>query len=81
MASKEKDPSGLTPEETKIMTDLRRLHEAYMALPAQHPTERQNLNEAIQRIASLVALRAARRTFPDHWPTYGQDPNGRWVQK
>lgn len=78
MAQKE---GGLTQAERAIMHDLRRLQEDYLKLEPQHPNERLEFTDGVHRLSGIMALRAARAAFPDLWPTYGQDPNGKWVIK
>lgn len=74
------DTPGLTKEEELIMDTLKALQNALGSLKPQHPLEQQEFRDAVHRIQGLMALRAARTAYPKYWPTYYQDPNGRWHQ-
>lgn len=62
------DESGLLPEEARVMKALCDATNAYTALPVQHPSEQRDFTDAIHICQQLLALRIARRGFPEGWP-------------
>lgn len=63
---------GLDPDEGRVMDCLVDAVEAYGRLPFQHPNEADEFVTAIHRAQDLLAVRIARRYFPEGWPTYGE---------
>lgn len=61
---------GLTRAEGKVMDALVDAVAAWGELPRQHPQESDEFVDAIHRLQDLLAVRIARRLFPDGWPTY-----------
>jgi hypothetical protein len=49
--------------------------EAYSELEQQHPDEPADFIAAIHRLQDLLAVRLARRLYPDGWVTYGPQEN------
>lgn len=59
---------GLTDEEGVVMDSLIRAVEAFAKLPEQHPSEINEFIAGIHKCQDLMAVRIARRLFPDGWP-------------
>lgn len=60
--------TGLTDEEQRVYDSLVETWNAYSFLPVQHSAEQQEFSQAINRCQELIAIRIARRTYPDGWP-------------
>jgi hypothetical protein len=41
---------------------------AYLALPVEHPNEREEFMQGVHRCQDIVAVRVARRADPETWP-------------
>ena len=65
--------SGLDDLEHEASERLIDFWKAYMALPEQHPDERFQLNVAVHSIQELLAMRIARRMYPNYWPTWTRE--------
>ena len=61
--------TGLTDHEQAVHDALVESTNAFFALPEQHPDERAEFAAAIHRAQDLLAVRIARRHFPEGWPT------------
>lgn len=61
-------PDGLTNAEGQAMDALCDAVNAYGQLPREHPSEVDDFCDAIHRCQDLLALRIARRHYPNGWP-------------
>lgn len=59
---------GLTEQEGVVSDALVKAWNAYVDLPTQHPQEQWEFGGAINLLQSLLAIRVARREFPEGWP-------------
>jgi hypothetical protein len=62
---------GLTDDEGIVLDHLVSAYEAFGRLEPQHPDEEAEFRGGIHRCQDLLAVRIARRAFPEGWPTYG----------
>lgn len=62
--------TGLTDSEQKVMDALVLAFNEFAKIERQHPDEMRDFTDAIHRAQDLLAVRIARREFPDGWPTY-----------
>lgn len=60
-------PDGLTVGEGVVMDALIQAWNAYADLPVEHPSDRSEFCDAIHRCQDLLAVRIARRHFPEGW--------------
>lgn len=60
-------PDGLTKKEGKVLDHLVKAYEAFGRLPEQHPSDKSEFVDAIHRLQDLLAVRIARREYPDGW--------------
>lgn len=58
---------GLLADEQRVMDLAVEIWEAWLALPIEHPGERA---EVVHRVQDLLAVRIARREFPEGWKLY-----------
>ena len=63
---------GLTNSEGEIMDALVTAWNKFVGLERQHPNETEMFAEGIHQCQNLLAVRIARREFPEGWPTYGK---------
>ena len=61
---------GLLPEEQIVLDNIYDAHRAFLKLPVQHPGEIQEMVTYVHGIQSLLALRIARRKYPEGWITH-----------
>lgn len=59
---------GLTDQEGKVMDALINAWDAFMKLDRQHPSEVNDFADGIHRCQDLLAVRIARREYPEGWP-------------
>jgi hypothetical protein len=59
---------GLTDEEGAVADALVAAVQAYDKLPVQHPDETRDFVDAIHRCQDQLAMRIARRHYPQGWP-------------
>lgn len=64
---------GLTEEEGYVADALCEAWNEYAALPVTHPTDQAEFLSAIHRCQDLLAVRIARRLFPEGWYAEGED--------
>ena len=60
--------TGLTEDELRVYDLLVDAVEGYSALDVQHNSEPGDFVAAIHRCQDLLAVRVARRLFPEGWP-------------
>lgn len=65
--------SGLTPDEDEVMQYLMDAVNGFTQLPTQHPNDIEDFINSIHRCQDILAVRIARRHYPEGWPTYGAD--------
>lgn len=63
---------GLTDNEGEVMDALVIVWNKFVGLERQHPDELEMFSEGIHKCQNLLAVRIARREFPEGWPTYGK---------
>jgi len=66
--SQEKRPDGLTKEEGKVMDALITAWKTFVSLDRQHPDEQRDFADGIHKCQDLLAVRIARREYPEGWP-------------
>lgn len=59
---------GLTEAEGKVLDALVEAVVAFGQLESQHPDETPDFVDGIHRCQYLLAMRVARRAFPEGWP-------------
>jgi len=59
---------GLTDAEGRVADALANAANAYFALEIQHPDEPQDFANVIHRGQDMLAMRIARRHYPEGWP-------------
>lgn len=64
---------GLSPEEGAVSDALVQAWNAYAELPVQHPAELDEFALSIHRLQDLLAVRIARRHYPEGWPIKKED--------
>jgi len=69
---------GLTQEEQEILDKVVDAYNLFCGIEKQHPEESNMFTGAVNQIQAMFALRIARRTYPEGWPTIKQkeDFNG-----
>ena len=55
--------------EESLLSDTGKLWDSFIALPEEHPMERQEFASAIHVIQGLLAMRLCRRSHPEIFPT------------
>lgn len=60
---------GLTKEEGQVMDALVSAWSAFVGLQRQHPQELDDFSFGIHKCQDLLAVRIARRVYPEGWPT------------
>jgi hypothetical protein len=60
--------TGLTAREDTVMGHLAEAFNGFIRLEAHHPSEQEEFAAAIHRCQDLLAVRIARRRYPDGWP-------------
>lgn len=60
--------SGLTADEQVVADHLVEAVNAFGMLPRQHPSERDEFVEGINRCQNQLAWRIVQRTYPEEWP-------------
>lgn len=60
---------GSTADEESLLSDTGKLWDSFIALPEEHPMERQEFASAIHVIQGLLAMRLCRRSHPEIFPT------------
>lgn len=58
---------GLTDAEGEVLDALSDAVEAFAELPVQHPSDEQEFLAGIHRLQDLIAVRIARRLYPEGW--------------
>ena len=61
---------GLTLEEGEVMDALNLAWNKFIMLKTQHPSDLPEFKNSIHRCQDLLAVRIARREYPNGWPTY-----------
>ena len=59
---------GLTDSEGDVMDSLVTAWNKFVGLEKQHPSELSDFADGIHKCQNLLAVRIARREFPDGWP-------------
>ena len=59
---------GLTPNEQTVMDKILDTYNAFCKLDRQHPDEGREFTDSIHKLQSIMALRIARRVYPEGWP-------------
>lgn len=59
---------GLTDQEGKVMDALIAAWNEFVKLEQQHPNELTDFSDGIHRCQDLLAIRIARREYPEGWP-------------
>jgi hypothetical protein len=72
---------GLTKAEGRVMDALCDAANAFGDLPHQHPSEDADFVNAIHRCQDLLAIRVARRQFPQGWPMYRPNRHGAEIDR
>lgn len=67
------DKLGLLPAERAVVGALISAAESFSRLPVQHPDDQSVFIDAIHVCQQLLALRVARRVFPEAWAVYGPE--------
>ena len=62
--------TGLTKTEQKTMDALVVAVNEFSSLDRQHPDELRDFVDSIHRLQDILAVRIARRKYPNGWPTY-----------
>lgn len=65
--------NGLTALEEEVVACLMEAVDAYAELDVQHPEDEREFIQAIHAAQHIIAVRVARRLFPEGWPTYGAE--------
>lgn len=65
--------NGLTRDEQAVMSNLVAAFGAFARMPRHHPNELSDFTNGIHQCQNLLAVRIARREYPQGWPTYGND--------
>lgn len=60
---------GLSYEEGEVMDCILDAVACWDKLPVQHPDDRVEFLDAVHRIQDLLAVRIARRSYPEGWPS------------
>jgi hypothetical protein len=61
---------GLTDTEGEVMDALCEAYNAYLELDEQHPADHHEFEAAIHRLQDLLAVRIARRSYPEGWAVF-----------
>lgn len=67
--------TGLTSLEQECYIYLQQSFNAYRKLKVQHPDEIRDFVDAIHSLQGLLAIRIARRTYPNGWITHAPEEN------
>ena len=59
--------------ERKVSYHLRQAWNEFLKLERQHPDEQDEFRHGIHHLQGLLAMRVARRTEPEDWPTYNEE--------
>lgn len=59
--------TGLTPKEQEVMDHLVEAIRGFTGLEIEHPHELDDFLQSIHRLQDLLAIRVARRMFPEGW--------------
>lgn len=59
--------TGLIEDEQKVMNNLVEAMAEYAKLPRTHPTEMDEFVISLHRLQELLAIRVARRKYPEGW--------------
>jgi len=62
--------TGLSDGEQKTMDALVLAYGEFLKLDRTHPDEMRDFVNGIHRLQELLAVRIARRDYPEGWPTY-----------
>lgn len=62
--------TGLTTEEQQCMDNIAEAFNIFSDLERQHPDELKDFRDSIHRMQDILAVRVARRNFPEGWPSY-----------
>jgi hypothetical protein len=60
---------GLTDAEGKVMDLLTEAAMRFARLPTEHPSDLQDVIDAVHRCQEILAVRVVRRHYPQGWPT------------
>ena len=69
--NKKSNKLGLIDEEQKVMDKLMECYSSYLDLEYQHPDDLTEFGYAVHLIQGLLAMRVARRAYPNGWSDYG----------
>lgn len=58
----------LTPQENKVLKLIVKVHNEFMSMEAQHPSDAQHWVQAIHTLQACVAIRLVRRIEPKTFP-------------
>ena len=61
-------PDGLTNDEGRVMDALIMAWNQFVGLDRQHPDELRDFADGIHKCQDCLALRIARRIYPEGWP-------------
>jgi hypothetical protein len=67
---------GLLADEQRVMDLAVELWAAWLALPIEHPQDRAEVCAAVHRVQDLLAVRIARREYPEGWRRYEVSEGG-----
>lgn len=70
-------PTGLTDKEQEVMDSLVAAINRYAGLEIEHPHEFDDFLQSIHRLQDLLAIRVARRMFPEGWYRIPPKPDPR----
>jgi len=62
--------TGLSETEQEVMDALLLAYNKFCSLDRQHPDEGRDFTDGIHRLQDILAVRIARREYPEGWPTY-----------
>jgi hypothetical protein len=63
---------GFIEKEKEIMDKIVEIHNFYIELEQQHPSDLSEWVESIHNLQKLMGMRILRREFPETFPTYNQ---------
>lgn len=64
---------GLTDSEGEVMDALVTAWNKYVGLERQHSGEQRDFADGVHRCQDLLAIRIARREYPDGWPNKAKE--------